>query len=114
MLANLENFDAQLMTKFPGVVFGSVWSNGATKTTLAGATVTIDQVHGKVLYIDPPNASGLLPVRADQSGTGPSGLFVLYTDTLINAKITAGGASRMVTLGSADETTAAAMIVMGP
>jgi hypothetical protein len=114
VLANLENFDAQLMTKFPGVVFGSVWSNGAPKTTLAGATVTIDPIHGKVIYVDPPNAAGLLPMRGDQSGTGPSGLFVLYTDTLVHAKITAGAASRMVTLGSADETTAAAMIVLGP
>jgi hypothetical protein len=112
VLANLGNFDAQLMAKFPGVVFGSVWSSGAPKTTLAGATVTVDSAHGKVIYMDPPNAAGLLVARGDQSGTGPSGLFALYTDTLVNAKITAGGASRMVTLGAANETTAAAMIVM--
>lgn len=114
ILARAENFDVQLMTKFPGVVFGSVWSSGATKTPVAGATVSIDQAHGKVIYLDAPNASGVLAARADQSGTGPSGLFVLYTDTLINAKITAGALTRMVTLGSADTTSAAAMIVMGP
>jgi hypothetical protein len=114
VLWRVENFDAQLMSKFPGVVFGSVWSNGATKTTVAGATVTVDSAHGKVIYLDAPNASGVLAARADQSGTGPSGLFALYTDTLVSAKITAGTATRIVTLGSADTTTAAAMIVMGP
>jgi hypothetical protein len=109
-----DNFDATLMTKFPGLIFGSVWSSGATKTPLAGATVAIDQSHGKVIYIDPPNASGVLVPRADQSGTGPSGLFMLYTDTLASAKITGGGMSRTLTLGATDEGPAAAMIVLGP
>jgi hypothetical protein len=112
--AHLENFDEQLMTKFPGVVFGSVWSNGATKTPIAGATVTIDPTHGKVMYLDPPDASGVMSVRGDQNGTGPSGLFVLYADTIVNAKITAGTATRTVALGAADELPAAAMIVVGP
>ncbi len=112
ILGRAENYDVQLMTKFPGVVFGSVWSSGATKTPVAGATVSVDQMHGKVIYLDAPNAMGVMAARADQSGTGPSGLFALYTDTLINAKITAGGQTRNVTLGSADTTTAAVMIVV--
>jgi hypothetical protein len=109
-----ENFDAALMTKFPGLVFGSVWSNGATKTPLAGATVTVDAVHGKVIYLDAPNASGVLVARGDQSATGPSGMFALYGDTLVSAKVTAGTVTRTLTLGAIDEEPAAAMIVMGP
>jgi hypothetical protein len=114
VLGNIANFDAVTMAKFPGVVIGSVWSSATPRATLAGATVTIDAAHGKVIYLDPPNAQGLLGIRTDQSGTGPSGLFVMYTDTLVSAKISAGGASRTVTLGADDDTTAAAMIVMGP
>ena len=112
--ANAANVDATLMTKFPGLIYGSVWSNGATKSTLAGATVTVDSAHGKVIYVDPPNPQGVLAPRADQTVTGPSGLFVLYADTLVSAKITGGGFTRTVTLGAMDESPAGAIIVMGP
>jgi hypothetical protein len=108
------NLDAQLMVKFPDVIYGSVWSAASPRTTLAGAKVTVDPNHGHVVYLDPPDASGAMAKRADQTLTGPSGLFALYTDTLVSATIVAGGVTRTVTLGSSDEVTAAAMIVMTP
>lgn len=108
------NFDPALMVKFPGVVYGSVWINGATKSTLSGAKVTVDPAHGKVIYVDPPNAQGVLVPRADQSATGPSGLFVLYADTLVSVKVAGGGFTRNVTLGAMDESPAGAIIVVGP
>ena len=108
------NYNSTLMVKFPGVIYGSVWTGGATTSTIPGATVTIDPAHGKVIYVDPPNAQGVLVPRADQSATGPSGLFVLYTDTLVAAKVTGGGFTRTVTLGASDESPAGAIIVLGP
>ena len=111
---NTENYDTTIMAKFPGQIIGTVWSNATPKTTLAGATVTVDPAHGQVVYLDAPNAAGVMVKRADQTMTGPSGLFSLYTDTVISAKITAGAASRTVLLGSPNEAAAAAMIVMGP
>lgn len=44
--------------------------------------------------------------------TGPSGLFMLYADTLVTAKVTANGSTRNVTLGATDQLVAGAMIVM--
>ncbi|HEY5944623.1 MAG TPA: hypothetical protein VIV40_03990 [Kofleriaceae bacterium] len=114
LLEKADNFDASLMTKFPGIVFGSVWSSATPRTTLAGATVSVDANHGKVIYLDPPNASGVLGVRGDQSATGPSGLFVLYSDQLVSVKVSAAGVSRNVTLGAIDESAGGAIIVMGP
>ena len=107
------NIDAALQSKFPGVVYGSVWSSGVPRTPIAGATVTVDANHAKVLYIDPPDAgAATVKVRADQSGTGPSGLFLLYVDTLINVQINAAGKTRSLTLGATVDSVAAAMIVM--
>lgn len=110
--ANTANFDSTLMVKFPGVIYGSVWGGTTTKSPLAGATVTVDPKHGKVIYVDPPNAAGVMAVRADQRATGPSGLFTLYTDTLVDVTITGGGVSRTVTLGAMDESPAGALVVL--
>jgi hypothetical protein len=112
ILSATSNFDPTITAKFPGVIIGSVWTGGATKVPIANATVQVDSAHGKVVYIDPPAAGqSALHVRSETS-TGPSGLFMVYTDTLINAKVTANGATRTVTLGAADSTVAGAMIVM--
>jgi hypothetical protein len=112
--ANTANYDATLMAKYPGLVYGSVWSSGTTKAPVAGATVTVDAAHGKVVYLDPPNAAGVIVPRADQSATGPSGLFALYTDTLVSTKIAANGVTRTVVLGAINESPAGALVVVGP
>ncbi|HTL33944.1 MAG TPA: hypothetical protein VL326_12505 [Kofleriaceae bacterium] len=111
---NVRNHeDAKLKAQFPTITFGSVWNNGTPRTTIAGAKVTIDSKLGKVIYIDPPGADGSIVVRADQStGTGPSGLFIVYADTIANVKIDAVGKSRTVTLGGSNETAGGAMVVM--
>jgi hypothetical protein len=111
---NSANYDSTLLVKFPGLVYGSVWANGTTKTPLAGAKVTVDPDRGKVFYLDPPDAGGKLPVRVDQSGTGPSGLFALYADSLVDVTVTGNSITREVTLGSANDFVAGAMIVLGP
>ena len=113
VLENAGNYDPALMVQFPGIIFGSVWTGGATKAPIGGATIEIDPAHGKVIYLDPPNAQGLLVARGGTS-TGPSGLFALYTDTVASVKITANGQTKTVQLGATDDRYAAAMIVMGP
>jgi hypothetical protein len=107
ILANDANFDNAIAAKFPGIVIGSIWSAG--KTPVAGATVEVPASHAKVIYVD-MNGTTLTP--RSQASTGPSGLFMLYADTLVNAKVTANGATRTVTLGATDELVAGAMIVM--
>ena len=67
ILENAGNYDPALMVKFPGIIFGSVWTGGTTKAPIGGATIEIDPEHGKVLYLDPPNAQGLLGVRSSTS-----------------------------------------------
>jgi len=108
------SIDATTQTKFPGVIYGSVWTNGAPKTPIAGATVSADTAHAKVVYIDPPDVggTGAVKVRADQTGTGPSGLFMIYTDTLINVTVNGGGKTRTVMLGATDDSVGGAMIVL--
>lgn len=107
-----DHEDAKLKAQYPTITFGSVWSSGTPRTTVANAKVTIDAKHGKVVYIDPPAADGTILVRADQTGTGPSGLFIVYADTLLNARIDALGMSRTVTIGGSNGTAGGAMVVM--
>jgi hypothetical protein len=107
----ISQFDAVLTAKYHGIVYGSVWSNGATKHPLAGATVDVDPADGAVVYVDPPDPGSNALKRRDGS-TGPTGLFLLYTSTLASVTVHAGGASRTVTLASPDEADGAALIVM--
>jgi hypothetical protein len=103
--------DQTLRKTLPGIIFGSVWTDQATKTPIAGATVGVDPKHAKVFYID-PNASGQFTVRGDQSGTGPSGMFVVYADAIVQATITGGGKTRTLALGATEHSTAGVLVVM--
>lgn len=114
VMYNGANYKDDLLAKFPGVILGSVWSNATPRTPLAGAKVTVDAAHGTVVYVDPPDVNGVLAPRADQSQTGPSGLFMVYTDTVVAVKIEGNGTMRNVQLASNADRTAGAMIVMGP
>lgn len=107
VLANDANFDNAIAANFPGIVIGSIWNNA--KTPIAGATVEVSATHGKVVYVD---LQGTTLKKRTEASTGPSGLFMLYADTLVTAKVSANGATRNVTLGATDELVAGAMIVM--
>jgi hypothetical protein len=114
IMENRASFSDELTAKFPGVIIGSIWNTATPRTTVAGAKVTVDALHGAVVYVDPPDANGVMATRASQDSTGPSGLFVLYTDTVATVKIEGNGATRTVQLASMQDRKAAAMIVMGP
>ncbi len=104
--------DRTLQGTFPGILFGSVWTGGSPKPPVAGASVAVDAKHGKVVYIDPPDASGIIHTRSDQSGTGPSGLFILYSDAVVSAKVNAGSKTRTLLLGAPEYTIGGAMVVV--
>ena len=74
--------------------------------------MTVDPSHGKVVYVDPPDATGGLPPRADQHATGPSGLFILYTDTIVDVTIAGAGRTRKVRLGAHPSSFSGAMVVL--
>jgi hypothetical protein len=112
IFASALSFDQEQLAKFPSPTLVSVWSNGATKTTVGGATIEVDPAHAKVFYVDPP-ATGQVALRARTDGaTGPSGLALVYADTLVSATVKANGATRTVTLGAPNQEVAGAMIVM--
>jgi hypothetical protein len=114
IMYNKNTYDNTLLGKFPGVTLGSVWTNATPRTTLAGAKVTVDATHGTVVYVDPPDANGVMVKRADQTQTGPSGLFLLYADTVVTVKVEGNGGMRTLQLASASDRTAGALIVVGP
>jgi len=107
-----QHADLALASRFPTITYGSVWTSGMPRTPVAGAQVTVDPRRGTVVYIDPPAADGSFAARRDQSGTGPSGLFVVYADTIVRATIGALGKIRTVTLGGSNETAGGALVVM--
>lgn len=102
--------DAQKVSKWQGVIVGEVWSNGTTKHPVSGADVQVDPTHGEIVYVDQGAAGAVTPRTG--SSTGPSGLFVLYTDTVASVTITSGTSTRTVNLGAIDQFMAGAMIVM--
>ena len=87
--------DSTKINRWGAVVYGVVVGPGA----IANATVTIDEEDadkGEVVYLDMPpgveNGMGTLPARPGTS-TGPSGMFAVYTQSLVRITVTANGKS---------------------
>ncbi|HUS33256.1 MAG TPA: hypothetical protein VMZ53_32360 [Kofleriaceae bacterium] len=104
--------DQATLAKFPTASLVSVWSNGATKTPVGGATLEVDPAHAKVFYIDPPAAGQVGLHQRTDNATGASGLALVYADSLVSVTIKAGSTSRTVTLGAPNQEVSANMIVM--
>jgi hypothetical protein len=102
--------DQNLTTKYPAIYLVSVF--GATKTTLGGAKIDVDPTHAKVVYVDPPSGTQTTFKARTDGATGPSGLALVYLDTLVSAKVTAGTLTRTVTLGAPDQSLGAGMVVL--
>jgi hypothetical protein len=104
--------DPAITNEFGGLVFGAVMGPGP----IAGATVTIDPDYadrGKVVYFDMPtgveNGTGTLIPRAEQA-TGPSGLFGIYTMSVVRITVTAGGKTAKRSLGGNEDSLTALFI----
>ncbi len=102
--------DQALVQQWHGMVIGAVWTSGATRTPIAGATITIDPMHGVVEYIDPPPMGSSSVAKRSDGKTGPSGLFVVYVDTVVQATVAGNGLSRNVLMASPDDYTAVELI----
>jgi len=103
--------DEALLAKWDSMVFVSVWDNGNPKKPIAGAKVEVAAADGAVIYIDPPS-TGNRPTKRDGTGTGTSGLAIVYTNKLANVKITAGTATQEVKVAAPDWSVGAALVVM--
>jgi hypothetical protein len=93
--------DLAKTTKWRALVIGAVWN----ATPLAGAVVTIDAAYkdmGEIVYFDMPagveTGVGALTPRAGTS-TGPSGLFGVYTGSVVKINITQNGKTVQRTVG---------------
>lgn len=88
-------------------IIGSVWVSAPTKAPVQGARVTVDPDLGEVQYVEP----GATVVR-NLTGTGTKGLFVLYTDSIVDVTIAGAGASRAVRLGADPDVIATSLVVL--
>lgn len=100
------------LNEYGSLVIGAVY-NG---TPVAGAQVTLadaDRDKAAIVYFDMPvgvenGTGGLLPT--DATATGPSGLFGVYTSSMVSVTISASG--RSVTRKIAGNTEAASAVVI--
>lgn len=92
-----NSLDAQIQTTLRGGVVGAVLD--AAHNPIAGATVTIPPDRGRVVFVnvDVPGKR-LVPVAGE--ATTASGMFILYSNDLVDAQVTAtvGGAPKTKTV----------------
>jgi len=102
-----DSTDPTRSARLPYVVWGAVVDGN--RQPIAGATVQIDPKRGEVVYLD-PTATRL----EDRGGTstGPSGLFVVYASGLVDITVSAGGKSRVQTIGTSGFEPGAALVVL--
>jgi hypothetical protein len=94
-------------TQWGGLVYGVVWGTGP----MANATVTIDPddaTKGQVVYYDMPagaeNGMGALTELGGATATNATGLFGVYTESLVHITITANGQTvKRIVGGNEDE-----------
>lgn len=103
----LDSPDAAKKAKFPSVIFGAVVSS--TKQPIQGATVEIDSKLGEVVYVEP---SGTKLVPTGGNATGPSGMFMVYTDTVASVKIASGVLTRTTTVGAPYDAPGAVLVML--
>ncbi len=104
---SLDSFDQAKKAKFPSVIYGAV-VNG-TKLPIQGATVEIDSKFGEVVYVE---LSGTRLVPTGGTATGPSGLFMVYTNTVASVKVASGSLSRTTTVGSLAEAEGGVIVML--
>ncbi len=104
---DIASLDQAKKNRFPGVVYGAVV--GQNKLPIQGATVEVDPKHGEVVYVE-PGTGRLVPTGG--TATGPSGLFMVYADSLVSVKVSSGVLSRTVTMGAISDAPAAALVLL--
>lgn len=114
MIDIATGYQSQDMTKinrFGGMVVGAVVGPGP----LSGATVTIDDADadkGEVVYFDAPATDGAPMTPHAGNSTGTSGLFGIYTMSVLHVTITWQGKTLKRTLAGNDEDLSAVFVKM--
>lgn len=89
------SLDTEIQKTLRGGIVGAVLDG--TRSGIAGATVTVDS--GMVVYIRPDaGAKRLIPTAG--SATDASGMFIIYSNDLARATVTANGQTKQVTVGA--------------
>ena len=88
-------------------VIGAVWTATPTRGPVQGARVTVPSNLGEVQYVEP----GAIVTR-NLTATGPSGLFVLYTDSIVDVTVGGAGTTRSVRLGADPGLSAVSLVVL--
>ncbi len=94
--------DPMIVPNFAGMVVGAVFT--AAKLPQQGATVTLDDpTLGQVVYVDIDTTNSKLVPSASQAATSTSGLFILYTNDVVDATVAAGGITKKLRFAAVDE-----------
>lgn len=102
-----DSEDPARSARWPYVIWGAVVDE--RRQPIAGATVRLDPKRGEVVYLDP--TATRLQDRGSTS-TGPSGLFVVYASGLVDITVSAGGKSRVQTIGTNGFDPGATLVVL--
>ena len=87
-----QSLDAAIEEEFKGGVVGAVLD--ATKAPIVGATVSIPEGKGKVVYVDLDTTNQRL-VATTGTVTSASGMFIVYTNELVDAKVSVNQAGNV-------------------
>lgn len=101
------SLDQDKLGTYRGAVVGSVWSRAAPIAPLAGATVEYDEDHGSLVYVE-PSGTGLVPIAG--TSTGPSGMFVLYTNEVGDITIKSSLGQKTVRVGATPDRVATVLV----
>lgn len=93
----MNSIDLTIEPQFRGMIVGAVLD--AQKNPIAGATVAIDETLGKVVFVNLDTAGKRLVATGGRATTA-SGMFILYTSTLLDTAITAAGRTKTIQLGA--------------
>ncbi|MBA2538172.1 MAG: hypothetical protein H0V17_00930 [Deltaproteobacteria bacterium] len=91
-----NSLDDELQETLRGGVIGAVLDG--TKTGITGATVDVGEL-GQVVYVNLDTAGKRL-VPTGGTATSASGMFILYSNDLVDAVVTANGQTKTVTVGA--------------
>jgi hypothetical protein len=96
----VASLDQSKRSKWGSIVVGSVWTGtGTARTPVMGATVEADPEHSEVVFVE-PGPNNTLVTTAGAAATGASGLFVLFTDRVLEVKVKAARGERTLKLGA--------------
>ena len=93
-----NSYDKTIAARYKGLVIGAVFDT--TRASVAGATVSFDTSKGQLVYVDLDTATKTFKVVPTATATTASGLFMIYSNSLLDVTITGAGRSAKVRMGT--------------